>query len=86
MEVWVASSDIIRHVPKDRKDTFLTQYNSNKLLFKVLMRSLEEKLNSSMERCERLSVHEYSNQAAFLADQHGYRRAIREIIELLPNE
>lgn len=82
----MASSSLLKYVDKERKDTFLNQYEGNKYLFKVFSLLLEDRLNSSIENCEKLSIHEYSNQATYLADQHGYRRAIREIMELLPTQ
>lgn len=82
----MASSVLLRFVDKERKETFLNQYNGNKYLFNVLERVLYDKLEKSIQDCEKISIHEYSNQLAYLADQNGYRRAVREMLELLPNQ
>lgn len=82
----MASSLLLKYVNKERKETFLNQYNSNKYLFSVFESMLYDKLEKSIQDCEKISVHEYSNQIAYLADQNGYRRAVREILALLPNQ
>ncbi len=40
----------------------------------------------SITECEKIKVQEYPSYTTFLADQHGYRRAIKELIDLLPKE
>jgi hypothetical protein len=70
---------------KDEREYLMSAFTGSTVLFdKTIRKVLEDKLIESMSKVEREDIYELANTVMYLADQSGYRRAIKEVLALLP--
>jgi len=70
---------------KDEREATMSAFTGSTALFdKTLRVILEEKLKQSYEAIDSPAVYDLQDRVGYLADQSGYRRAIKELLILLP--
>lgn len=82
----MASSELIKHVDKERRDTFNNQFEGNKLLFKTFKAALTDKYENSIKESDSIDILSYPNYTQALAHKAGYRLALKEVLNLLPED
>ena len=70
---------------KDEREAIMSAFSGSSVLFdKTLRVVLEEKLQQSYDAIDSEVVYELQDRVGYLADQSGYRRALKELLILLP--
>ena len=70
---------------KDEREAAMNAFTGSSALFdKTLRVVLEEKLQQSYDAIDSETVYDLQDRVGYLADQSGYRRALKELLILLP--
>jgi hypothetical protein len=79
-------SRLFAHIKdKDQRESLIAAYGSlKKILDESLGREIQRLLKESYDKCEKEAVYDSQNLVALLADQAGYRRALKRVLTLLP--
>lgn len=76
---------LTKDLSKEQKATLVNQYSGNKLLFRTLRKTVESKVENSLVDMDNFQ-HMDSRLPTTMAFYSGYRKAMRELQELLPKE
>jgi hypothetical protein len=68
---------------EDERNSFYTAFDENTLLRGTIYKTIEEKLKSSIKSSEAEDIYDSPNWDRVIADNLGYRRALREVLTLL---
>lgn len=69
----------------EQRDALINAYQGSKALFdETITRLILRKLKESYDQIDSEEVYKLPNHQAFLSDQAGYRRALKEVLKLLP--
>lgn len=78
------SSSFNKHLTKDEDRTaFYLHYNENSFLREVIRKTLIDKVESSIKEAESKDKYSTPNWEYYQSDNLGYRRALREVLNLL---
>jgi hypothetical protein len=82
----MASVALFSHIrdPEQREALVRAYDGCQRVLDETLRRIILKKIETSVQKEEQESLYDKPNAMAFVSDQLGYRRALREILALLP--
>lgn len=77
---------LFSHLPDgEERQALMNAWEGSSVLFdKTLRRIIELKLKESYDSIDSEAVYELQDRVGYLTDQCGYRRALKEILILLP--
>jgi hypothetical protein len=67
------------------RQALMSAWEGSSVLFdKTIRKIIEDKLKESYDSIDNENVYQLNDRVGYLADQSGYRRALKELITLLP--
>lgn len=70
---------------EDRREQLMAAFIGSKVLFdETLRRVLNKYIEESYANVDSTDTYDKPNMVAYIADQAGYRRALKEVLQLLP--
>jgi len=67
------------------RQALMSAWEGSSVLFdKTIRKIIEDKLKESYDSIDNENIYQLNDRVGYLADQSGYRRALKELITLLP--
>jgi cell fate (sporulation/competence/biofilm development) regulator YlbF (YheA/YmcA/DUF963 family) len=79
-------SKLFAHIrdPEQRESLINAYEGLQRILDESLRREINKMISESLDKSDKEDIYNSQNMLAYLADQAGYRRALKKVLTLLP--